>query len=63
MPIGRSVTNGRWRYTSVIPYKGDDSWVEGTILKAIDCLKSDTIPAPNADCDYCRYRKAVREVE
>ncbi|KKS75104.1 MAG: hypothetical protein UV46_C0025G0005 [Candidatus Gottesmanbacteria bacterium GW2011_GWC2_42_8] len=47
----------------LIPYIGNDNWVEETIKKAIECLKSDTIPAPGADCDYCRYRKAVREIE
>ena len=47
----------------LIPYKGDDNWVEGTIQKAIACLKSDVIPPEGTDCDYCRYWKAVRDVE
>lgn len=47
----------------IIPYVGDDSWVEKTIKEAIDCLKGDTLPEPGPDCDYCKYRKAVREFE
>ena len=47
----------------IIPYKGDDSWVEKTIQDAIDCLKSDKIPGPGPDCDFCKYRKAVRKYE
>lgn len=47
----------------IIPYVGDDSWVEETILKAIDCLKGDELPASGEDCDYCKYRNAVRQYE
>lgn len=47
----------------IIPYVGDDSWVEKTIEEAIDCLKSDKLPKPGSDCDYCKYRKAVKEFE
>ena len=45
----------------IIPYEGDTSWVENTILGAIGCLKSDKLPAPGSDCDFCKYRKAVKE--
>ena len=44
-----------------IPYEGDTSWVESTILEAIDCLKSDKLPAPGLDCDFCKYRNVVRQ--
>jgi hypothetical protein len=47
----------------IIPYVGDDSWVEKTIHDAIDCLNSDTLPASGADCDFCKYRNAVKEFE
>lgn len=47
----------------LLPYIGDDSWVEPTILEAIKCLGSDTIPESGTDCDYCLYREAVRRVE
>ncbi|MDO8497425.1 MAG: PD-(D/E)XK nuclease family protein [bacterium] len=47
----------------IIPYVGDDGWVEKTILSAIECLKGDHIPEMGADCDYCKYREAVRQFE
>jgi CRISPR/Cas system-associated exonuclease Cas4 (RecB family) len=46
----------------IIPYEGDTSWVENTIFEAIECLKSSSLPRPNSDCDFCKYRKAVKEV-
>lgn len=39
----------------IIPYTGDDSWVEQTILDAIDCLKADELPQSGVDCDLCKY--------
>jgi len=47
----------------IIPYKGNDGWVEQTILDIHKCLMSDTIPESAEDCDYCRYRKEVAKVE
>lgn len=47
----------------IIPYKGDDSWVEKTVLEAIECLKDEKLPAPGSDCDFCKYRKAVAGLE
>lgn len=47
---------------NIIPYEGDTSWVEGTILDAIECLKSEKLPSPGSDCDFCKYRKAVRQI-
>ncbi|MFA6278960.1 MAG: PD-(D/E)XK nuclease family protein [Candidatus Paceibacterota bacterium] len=41
---------------TLIPYDGDDSWVEPTILEIKKCLDSDAIPDAHPDCDYCRYR-------
>lgn len=47
----------------IIPYTGDDSWVEKTVHDAIDCLKSDKLPPSGEDCDFCKYRKAVKVFE
>lgn len=41
----------------VIPYTGDDSWIEGTLKDIKKCLMSDKIPEMNPDCDFCNYRK------
>lgn len=43
----------------LIPYKGDDSWVEGTIKNLYKCLKGAKIPQAGEDCDYCAYVKAL----
>jgi RecB family exonuclease len=47
----------------IIPYDGDDSWVERTIKDAIICLRSEKLPEPGEDCDFCKYRNAVRQYE
>lgn len=47
----------------IIPYKGDDNWVEKTIKQAHACLNSDIIPEPSPDCDFCAYRKAAFGLE
>jgi len=41
----------------ILPYKGDDSWVEETIIQAHECLMGDEIPLHDPDCDYCGYSK------
>ncbi|MFH1827033.1 MAG: PD-(D/E)XK nuclease family protein [bacterium] len=45
----------------VIPYKGNDNWVEKEIIKAYECLQSDKLPKPGEECDYCSYRYAVMQ--
>lgn len=47
----------------LISYTGSTDWVEETIKKAIECLKSDVIPESGQDCDFCKYRNAVRQYE
>lgn len=47
----------------LIPYEGDDSWLEDVLLKAKELLDSDILPEPNADCDFCLYRKSAQEVQ
>lgn len=41
----------------IIPYVGDDSWVEKTIFDIKDCLNSEEVPSPSDDCEFCRYRE------
>ncbi len=48
---------------SLIPYTGDDSWVEPTLVKIKKCLESDKLPKADPDCDYCRYRQAAASLE
>jgi len=44
----------------LLPYKGDPSWIEQTLLDIKACLESQTMPQSNFNCPYCNYRKAVR---
>lgn len=39
----------------MIPYKGNDAWIEPTLEKLIKCLKSQITPDANESCDYCKY--------
>jgi len=47
----------------LIPYKGDDSWIEGTLKDIKECLVSEKVPQLKNPCDYCEYRKAARDVQ
>jgi len=47
----------------IIPYKGNDEWVEKVILSAKECLMLEEIPAADPECDYCNYREAAQEKE
>lgn len=46
----------------VIPYEGDDDWVEPTILDIHKCLNGRQIPKASPDCDFCLYTKSLSEV-
>jgi CRISPR/Cas system-associated exonuclease Cas4 (RecB family) len=43
---------------TLIPYEGNDNWVEQAIIDAHQCLMSEQIPEASPDCDYCRYFEA-----
>lgn len=56
----RAAFDGKLEFdVTLIPYEGDDSWVEKTLVAAHTCLNSDMIPAAGAGCDYCSYIEAV----
>ena len=40
---------------SVLEYKGNESWIEDTILKIKKLLDQDNVPDYSIDCDYCTY--------
>jgi len=46
---------------SVLPYEGDDSWVESTLFAIRECLITDQFPEPKRSCGFCQYRAAVRQ--
>lgn len=48
--------------TKIIPYKGDDSWIEPTLQKMKKCMEGD-MPATGrsamgGECEFCAYAKA-----
>jgi CRISPR/Cas system-associated exonuclease Cas4 (RecB family) len=47
----------------ILPYVGDDGWVEDTVINAFRCLNGSKPPLSSPDCDYCNYRNAVHQVE
>ncbi len=47
----------------LIPYKGDDSWVEGHISKLKKLLNSEKIPPYTETCDYCKYQKGLDSIK
>lgn len=47
----------------IIPYQGNDDWIEGKIIEMHDCLMKSEIPGYTVGCDYCTYRKALGEVK
>ena len=57
----RKALDGKLEFDiKIIPYEGDDSWVEPTIFAAHKCLTTDVIPASQAGCDYCTYVAAIQ---
>jgi hypothetical protein len=48
---------------NLIAYKGNDSWIEKTLLDIKKCLDKNTIPKSNKDCDWCTYWNARNEFE
>ncbi|MEA2113575.1 MAG: PD-(D/E)XK nuclease family protein, partial [Patescibacteria group bacterium] len=47
----------------IIPYEGNDSWVEKALIGARQCLMDAQIPPAGDDCDYCAYREEAINVE
>lgn len=61
---GKPSFNRRLEFrVQLLPHLGKTEWIEPMIMEIYTCLHSDTLPESNAECDYCSYRKAVRQVE
>lgn len=52
--------------TKVIPYTGDDAWVEPTLVRMKECLEGDMPPvgvaAMGGVCDFCNYARSRTEL-
>ncbi len=47
----------------IIPYIGNDKWIEPVLGEIQKCLKGDIIPDASEKCEYCSYRNAARLYE
>ncbi|MEX2008529.1 MAG: PD-(D/E)XK nuclease family protein [Candidatus Spechtbacterales bacterium] len=47
---------------TLIAHEGDDSWVEGALTRAHECLMAEETPPASNRCDYCAYREAAADV-
>lgn len=48
---------------TLLPYDGDDAWVEPAIIRAHDCLVAADLPASDEACEYCQYRQDADKFE
>ncbi|HUO75553.1 MAG TPA: PD-(D/E)XK nuclease family protein [Candidatus Paceibacterota bacterium] len=56
--------DGQLRFAvTLIPYQGDDSWVEPTLRAMKVCLEGDRPPTPSDECEHCAYRSAASRFE
>ena len=54
--------NGRVEFdVDLLPYDGNDDWVENTIEKIVACLNQDNIPEANENCEQCKYNQEVNQ--
>lgn len=56
----KTAFDGKLEFTiKVIPYTGDDGWVEKTIVKIKKLLDSHKIPGYTVDCEDCAYQQEI----
>lgn len=57
---GADAFNGKLEFNvKIISYDGDDSWIEPTVIKLAECLRSAAIPDRSEACEYCLYRETA----
>jgi hypothetical protein len=60
---GRDTFDAKLEFSiKVIPYSGNDSWIEPKIYEMHKCLVNGGVPDYTPDCDFCTYQKALREI-
>lgn len=60
----RKAFDGKLEFSiSILPYTGDDSWIEDFLQEARDVLESSTLPESSVTCDYCAYREAASKFD
>ncbi|TSC62999.1 MAG: Uncharacterized protein G01um101448_139 [Parcubacteria group bacterium Gr01-1014_48] len=59
----REAFDGKLEFdVTILPYEGNNSWVEKTLTDARDTLAHDKLPQQGKNCDYCDYRRASADV-
>lgn len=59
----REAFDGKLEFdVTLISHKGKTDWIEKQLQKIKECLDSDKIPEPSDYCEFCDYRKKVRDV-
>ena len=48
---------------SLIPYEGNDAWVDAIVHQAYRLLCEETIPKRYETCDFCQYTAAIRMLQ
>jgi len=46
----------------IIPYKGDDSWIEKTLSEIKKTLDKDKLPTFSSTCDFCAYQQKLKAI-
>ncbi len=44
--------------TTLVPCKGENEWIEPTLVRIKECLESNTFPKSGDACEFCPYREA-----
>lgn len=47
----------------MLPYEGNDQWINDALMGAYDCLQGDLPPPHVEDCQWCVYRREARTSE
>lgn len=54
----REKFDGRLEFElTIIPYEGDGTWIEPSLMEMKQVLDSDKLPKAGESCEYCEYRK------
>lgn len=62
--MDKAAFDARLEFTiKLIPYEGDDSWIDETIQEVHKCLQTKQLPLSGKGCDYCAYREATQSAE
>ncbi len=55
--------NGVVRFkVTLIPYEGDDSWIEPQLIEVRACLQADSPPVAPKDCAQCSYLEDLKSL-